>query len=278
MSIPINLRNKVALVTGAAGGIGSAVARCLAEAGTHLALVDLNQQLLDELVNQLKHDSRHKGLQFESMVCDVRNTGDVATAVSDLANRLGSIDILVNVAGGGTPQTINTLSADDWHAVLDLNLTGPFNFIKAVAPFMRARGGGAIVTVASLASITMSMNNGISYTAAKSGVLGLTRHSAFELASDGIRVNAVLPGPTLTGQIKAKMTQDRIDAVAEELPLGRWVEPEEIARSVLFFCSDLSSACTGTHFIVDSGMHIGAPMSRQEYFKFRDRVQAAQST
>src|SRR5690606_15373430 len=132
-------------------------------------------------------------------------------------------------------QTINTLRSDDWHAVLDLNLTGPFNFIQAVAPHMKARGGGAVVTVGSLAAITMSMNNGISYTAAKSGVLGLTRHAAFELAGDNIRVNAVLPGPTLTGQIKAKMSQDRIDAVASELPLSRWVMPEEIARSVLFF-------------------------------------------
>nr|MBF0681350.1 SDR family oxidoreductase [Pseudomonas sp.] len=276
MSISISLENKVALVTGAGGGIGSAVARCLAQAGAHLALADMHQDRLDAVAAQLRAESRNEHMRVESLTCDVCRADDVAASVAEFARRLGGVDILVNVAGGGTPQTINTLTSEDWHAVLDLNLTGPFNCIQAVAPHMKARGGGMIVTVASLAAITMSLNNGISYTAAKSGVLGLTRHSAFELASDGIRVNAVLPGPTLTSQIQAKMSPERIDAVANGVPLGRWVLPEEIARSILFFCSDLSSACTGTHFIVDSGMHIGAPVSRDEYFRFRDRAQAAQ--
>lgn len=272
MSITINLEGRVALVTGAAGGIGSAVAHCLAEAGADLALVDLNPQKLDAVVMALHSDERHRTRRIEAVQCDVRDADQVNSVVDELAGRLGGIDILVNVAGGGTPQTLETLSPENWRSVLDLNLSGPFYFTRAVAPHMRKRGGGAIVTTASLAAITMSMNNGVSYTAAKTGLLGLTRHSAYELARDGIRVNAVLPGPTLTGQIKAKMSPERIDAVAIGLPLGRWVMPEEIARAILFFCSDLSSACTGTHFIVDSGMHIGAPQSYDEYRKHRDQM------
>ena len=141
---------------------------------------------------------------------------------------------------------------------------------KAGAPALRIRGGGAIVTVASLAGLRMSMNNGVSYTSAKAGVLGLTRHAAFELACDNIRVNAVLPGPVLTPQMKAKISQETLERVPREVPLGRWVQPEEVASPILFFCSPMSSACTGTHVIIDCGLHVGATSSREEYNRTRD--------
>lgn len=268
MSVAIDLSGQVAVVTGAAGGIGSATAKMLADAGARLALIDLDESRVAEVAKELQIDA-----VSECWSCDVRSAQAVNQTINEVGEKLGQIDILVNVAGGGTAQTINTLSAEDWASVMDLNLSGPFYCMQAAAPFMRKRGGGAVVTVGSLAAIQMSMNNGISYTAAKSGVMGLTRHAAFELSSDNIRVNAVLPGPTLTGQIKRKMAPERLTAVAEGLPLGRWVEPAEIAKAVLYFCSDLSSGSTGAHVVVDSGMHIGAPMTKQEYFEFRDRVQ-----
>jgi len=116
------------------------------------------------------------------------------------------------------------------------------------------------------------MNNGVSYTAAKAGVLGLTRHAAFELGADQIRVNAVLPGPVLTGQMKAKISAETLASVPRTLPLGRWVDPSEIAAPILFFCSPMSSACTGTHVVIDCGLHIGAPTSRDEYDRWRSQA------
>ena len=163
------------------------------------------------------------------------------------------------------------MSAEDWQRVVGLNLGGPFNAVKSVAPAMRRRGGGAIVTVGSLAAIRMSMNSGASYTAAKAGVLGLTRHAAYELGPDGIRVNAVLPGPVLTGQMRAKISAETLARVPLGLPLGRWVEPEEVAAPILFFCSSMARACTGTHVVIDCGLHVGATGSRDEYDRVRAR-------
>ncbi len=265
------LKDRVAIVTGAAGGIGSATAKMLAAEGARLVIVDRNEEPLEALAGEL----REAGTDVLARRLDVTDAPAYEELVADADARFGGIDLLASVAGGGMPQTLRTMRHEDWMSVLNLNLSAPFNGIRAVHASMRKRGGGAIVTVASLASIRMSLNNGISYTAAKSGLLGLTRHAAFELGPDNIRVNAVLPGPVLTGQIKAKMAPERIARVAGELPLGRWVRPEEVAASILFFCSDLSSACTGTHVVVDGGMHIGAPVSREEYLRHRDQPAAS---
>jgi NAD(P)-dependent dehydrogenase (short-subunit alcohol dehydrogenase family) len=116
----------------------------------------------------------------------------------------------------------------------------------------------------------MSMNNGVSYTAAKAGVIGLTRHAAYELGRDNIRVNAVLPGPVLTPQMKAKISAETLARVPRELPLGRWVQAEEVAAPILFFCSPMANACTGTHVVIDCGLHIGATSPRDEYDRTRD--------
>jgi len=261
------IQDKVALITGAAGGIGSATARLFAAEGARLVLVDRYEMPLEALGREL----RSQGAEVLTRQLDVTDPQRYEEVVAAADAHFGGIDLLASVAGGGLPQTLKTMRHEDWMSVVNLNLSGPFNGIHAVHASMRRRGGGAIVTVASLAALRMSLNNGISYTAAKSGLLGLTRHAAFELGPDNIRVNAVLPGPVLTGQIEAKMAPDRIEKVARELPLGRWVRPEEVAASILFFCSDLSSACTGTHVVIDCGMHIGAPVSREEYLRHRDQ-------
>jgi len=261
----LGIRGKVALVTGAAGGIGSATARLFAREGASLALFDRDgagaQRLADEL--------RASGAQVIAGEFDVREYAAFTEAVARTEAELGGLDFLVSVAGGGTRRTIATMDPDDWMAVLNLNLTGPFNGIKAAAPAIRRRGGGAIVTVGSLAAITMSMNNGVSYTAAKSGVLGLTRHAAYELGPDQIRVNAVLPGPVLTEQMKAKISAETLARVPTTLPLGRWIDPAEIAAPILFFCSSMASACTGTHVVIDGGLHVGSPTPREEYDRWR---------
>ncbi|VWX61288.1 3-oxoacyl-(acyl-carrier-protein) reductase FabG [Burkholderiales bacterium 8X] len=260
------IEGKVCLVTGAAGGIGSATARLFARQGAAVALFDRDE----DGVTRLAADLNAEGLRAFGAAMDVRDLAAYTQAVERTEREFGGLDFIVNVAGGGSRQTLATMSSDDWHAIVDLNLTGPFNSIKAGAPALRRRGGGAIVTVASLAALTMSMNNGLSYTAAKAGVLGLTRHAAFELGRDNIRVNAVLPGPVLTPQMQAKLSPEKLAAVPKTLPLGRWVKAEEVAAPILFFCSPMSSACTGTHVVIDCGLHVGAPTSRDEYERSRD--------
>jgi 3-oxoacyl-[acyl-carrier protein] reductase len=261
-----DLRGQVAFITGAAGGIGSATARMCAANRMSVALFDRNEEGVQALAQEL----RERGVQAIAGGFDVRDLEAYTQAIERTRSELGGVDHIINVAGGGSRQTLATMSSEDWHAIVDLNLTGPFNAIKAAAPALRARGGGSIVIVGSLAGLRMSMNNGVSYTAAKAGVLGLVRHAAFELGSDGIRVNAVLPGPVLTPQMQAKISREILERVPRELPLGRWVQAEEVAAPILFFCSRMAHACTGTHVIIDCGLHVGATSSRDEYFSRRD--------
>lgn len=264
------IEGKVALVTGAAGGIGSATAELFARAGVHVALFDRDGDGAQQVAERVGQG----GVRAIAGGFDVRDYDGYAAAVERTERELGGIDFIVNVAGGGSRQTLATMTPQDWHDIVDLNLTGPFHSIKAGAPALRRRGGGAIVTVASLAALRMSMNNGMSYTASKAGVLGLTRHAAFELGRDNIRVNAVLPGPVLTPQMKAKISAETLARVPRELPLGRWVQPQEVAAPILFFCSPMASACTGTHVVIDCGLHIGATSSREEYDRTRDLAAA----
>jgi NAD(P)-dependent dehydrogenase (short-subunit alcohol dehydrogenase family) len=262
----LELSGKTAIVTGGAGGIGSATAFALAEQGVDVLVFDLRPDGLDDVAAGI----RERGTRALTLSGDVTKLDDVERAVEAVEREWGGLDLYVSVAGGGTAHTLKTMTPENWHAVIDLNLTGPFNGISAAAPALRRRGGGAIVTVGSLAGLTMSMNNGVSYTAAKAGVLGLTRHSAFELARDEIRVNAVLPGPVLSPQMVKKLPPEIIARVASELPLGRWVRPEQVATAILYYCSSMSSGSTGDYVIVDSGHHIGANSSREEYFARRD--------
>jgi 3-oxoacyl-[acyl-carrier protein] reductase len=253
---------KVAIVTGGAGGIGTATVHRLLDSGAKVAAFDRDQNRLDQL-------KAGKGANLSIHLVDVMDLAQVETAVADVAKHFGRIDILISVAGGGTPTTIQSADANDWNRVIALNLSHPFYGIKAVAPYMRKVGGGSIVTVGSLAAFQMSFNNGPSYTAAKAGVLGLTRHTAFELARDKIRVNAVLPGPIMTPQMDAKIDAKSRAAVPKQVPLGRWLAPDEVADPILFFCSDAARGCTGTHVIVDGGLHVGAQYDTETYFAKR---------
>jgi 3-oxoacyl-[acyl-carrier protein] reductase len=253
---------RVAIVTGGAGGIGTATVQRFLGAGAKVAAFDRDQRRLD----QLKATSSGT-LSIHCL--DVSQWDSVSQAVDDVEKAFGRIDILVNVAGGGSPTTIQSATPEDWGRIVGLNLTAPFYCIKAVAPAMRRAGGGAIVTVGSLAAFQMSFNNGVSYTAAKSGVLGLTRHAAFELSRDNIRVNAVLPGPVMTPQMDAKIDAKSRAAVPKQVPLGRWLAPDEVADPILFFCSHAARGCTGTHVLVDGGLGVGAQYDRETYFAKR---------
>lgn len=261
-------KNKVAVVTGGAGGIGGAIIEELARSGAHAVAFDVNAQSIESAIQGWSA----AGLNVTCMQVDVTDFAQVQRSMAAVHDTFGRLDFLVNVAGGRgrtKGSTIAKTSADDWSHVIDLNLAGPFHCIKAAAEHMREGGGGAIVTVGALAGLTMSLSNSAAYTSAKAAILGLTRHSAYELARDNIRVNAVLPGPVMTPQIQARATPDMLSSVSDTVPLGRWLSVSEVAAPVLFFLSEASAACMGTYLVVDGGMHIGNPTTPAEYFKIR---------
>lgn len=260
--------NKISIVTGGTGGIGAAIVHALQQQGSRVVIFDINESALSEA----KRAFGSNQVDVHTKRVDVTDYDDVARAIAEVEAELGGLHYLVNVVGGRgrtKGSSISKTSADDWAHVIDLNLGSAFNCIKAGADAIRRQGGGAIVNIGSLAGLTMPASNSASYTAAKAGILGLTRHSAYELARDNIRVNAVLPGPVLTPQLEARATPEMLNSVANTLPLGRWLTPEEVAAPVMFLLSDGAAACIGTYIVVDGGLHIGNPTTPAEYFRIR---------
>ena len=247
-----SISGKVAFVTGAAGGIGSATARLFVSQGVAVALFDLDGEGAERLAAEL----REQGGRAIGGALDVRELTPFEAAVARTEQELGSLDFMVSVAGGGSRQSMATMSLDDWHRIVDLNLTGPFNAIKSATPALRRRGSGAIVTVGSLAGLRMSMNNGVSYTASKAGVLGLTRHAAYELGRDNIRVNALCPGPVNTPLLQELFAKDheRAQRRLVHIPIGRFAKAEELAAAVAFLASDDAGFITASTFLVDGGI------------------------
>lgn len=196
---------------------------------------------------------------------DVSDGPAFARLAGEIAAAEGGIDILVNSAGTITRQPIAEMPAADWDRVIAVNLRGPFNGTQAVIPHMRKRGGGAIVNIASVAGRRISFDGGANYTASKAGLLGFTRHAAYEVAPDG--VNAVCPGPTATGFGSVQLPSAEQKAQrATKIPLGRMVEPEDIADAVLFLASDASRMCTGIALDVDGGVLISNDIPYEQYF------------
>lgn len=259
------LAGKVAIVTGAGQGIGAAVASLLAQAGAAVAVIDCRGDAAQECAAGITNS----GGLASAYTLDVADADAVARCWQAVARDHGGIDILVNNAGVGTVSTIEGMPPADWRRVIDINLSGPFYCLQAVIPYMRTRGGGAIVNVASIAGKRMSYHGAANYTAAKSGLLGLTRHAAFELASLGIRVNAVCPGPVLTPMVTHCTSEAERSHTASLIPLGRWIEPGDVARAVLFLASSDSAMCTGGDIDVDGGMLVSNGVPIADYLERR---------
>ncbi|WP_442575363.1 SDR family NAD(P)-dependent oxidoreductase [Microbacterium sp. F51-2R] len=262
------LGSKTALVTGAAGGIGSVVAKTFAAQGATVVLTDRKGADL----RSVEADILAAGGRASSIEIDVTEWDDIASAVERIRADVGHVHVLANVAGGSTgsggSQPIEALDTHEWDRSLTLNLSSAFYMSKALHPLIRAAGGGAIVNVASLAAIRMSTHGGAAYTAAKSGILGLTRHSAFEFARDEVRVNAVLPG-IVDGPAMRIANPEATKQAEATIPLGRMTTQQEIANAMLFLASDLASGITGEYLLVDGGMQIGSPTSSSVYFEAR---------
>ncbi len=252
---------KVALVTGAARGIGLAVAKRFLAEGWRVALLDIESELLSKSVMALAAADYTLALH-----CDVSDANAVAGAVTEVERRFGRLDALVNNAGIAVFAPLMELSDDDWNRVLAVNLTGPFLCTRAAVPLMREHGGGAIVNITSISGFRASTLRA-AYGTSKAGLAHLTKQLAVELASLGIRVNAVAPGPVETAMAKAVHTPEIRADYHDAIPLNRYGLEAELAEAVFFLCSDRSSYVTGQILAVDGGFEatgIGLPTLRGE--------------
>jgi NAD(P)-dependent dehydrogenase (short-subunit alcohol dehydrogenase family) len=252
---------KVALVTGAARGIGLAVAKRFLAEGWRVALLDIEGELLHGAVAALADPDHTLSLR-----CDVSDAAAVAAAIAEIERRFGRLDALVNNAGVAVFAPLLETSDADWNRVLAVNLTGPFLCAKAAVPLMRDHGGGAIVNITSISAVRASTLRS-AYGTSKAGLAHLTKQLAVELASLGIRVNGVAPGPVETAMAKAVHTPEIRADYHDAIPLNRYGLEEELAEAVFFLCSDRASYITGQIRAVDGGFDaagIGLPSLRGE--------------
>ncbi|HYI31298.1 MAG TPA: SDR family oxidoreductase [Bradyrhizobium sp.] len=250
---------KVALVTGAARGIGLAVAKRFLAEGWRVALLDIEAALLQGAVAGLANPDSTMALP-----CDVSDAGAVADALARVGARFGRLDALVNNAGIAVFAPLLETSDEDWNRVLAVNLTGPFMCTKAAVPLMREFGGGAVVNITSISAVRASTLRS-AYGTSKAGLAHLTKQLAVELASLGIRVNGVAPGPVETAMAKQVHTPEIRADYHDAIPLNRYGLEEELAEAVFFLCSDRASYITGQILAVDGGFDaagIGLPTLR----------------
>ena len=228
--IDLRLDGKVAIVTGGARGIGAATARLFAEQGARVVALDI------------------------STGCDVTDERAVTDAFAQAEREHGSIDLLVNNAGRANRKPATELSRAEWDAVVDLNLTAVFLCSRTAMPYMKRRGGGAIVNLASIMGFSGGIFPNASYQATKGAVVNLTRALALEWAADNIRVNAVAPTFVRTDFTTPIFSNAELtERVMQHTPLGRLPEPEEIAAAILYLCSPAARCITGITLPVDSG-------------------------
>lgn len=242
----MRLRDKVAVVTGGASGIGKAIAAAYVREGARLALVDIDERKGQDAVAEIAGQS--EAICIRTDVTDSASVDQMAQAVD---RRFGRIDILVNNVGVRITKPFLEHTDADWNVMIATNLTGPFFCARAVAPFMIRGGGGRIINTASIASF-VGRPNRVAYVSAKSGLMGMTRALAIDLGGFGITVNAIAPG-SINSPMNASQAADADHDWGKETPVGRWGTPEDIANAALFLALDESSYITGAELKVDGG-------------------------
>lgn len=244
-----DLTGMTALVTGASGGIGSSIARCLARQGARLALSGSNSAKLRAFRDELNEEFGHDHVEI---TCDLSNTTQVEELVPATLDTLGQLDILVNNAGITRDNLVMRMKDDEWDAVIRINLEAAFRLMRAAArPMMKARFG-RIVTVTSVVGATGNPGQ-VNYAAAKAGLVGMTKSYAQEVASRGITANCVAPGFIRTAMTEV-LPEAQKDALNQRIPMGRMGEGEDIGAAVAFLASREASYITGHTLHVNGGM------------------------
>ena len=238
---------RVALVTGAARGIGLAAARRFLDEGWRVALLDIEGELLGEVVAEIARPDATLAL-----TCDLADPDAITAAFAALSARFGRLDALVNNAGTAVFKPLLETTLEDWNRVLAVNLTGPFLTTQLAAPLMAETGGGAIVNITSISGLRASTLR-VAYGTSKAALAHLTKQQAAELASLGIRVNAVAPGPVDTAMAKAVHSPEIRADYRDAIPLARYGLEEELANAIYFLCSEQASYITGQVLAVDGG-------------------------
>jgi 3-oxoacyl-[acyl-carrier protein] reductase len=272
--MPGRLDGRTAIVTGAAQGIGYAIAERFAEEGARVVVADVQAEAAREAVESLVAiEACPDALAVE---CDVTSREDTRNLAERVVEMFGGVDVLVNNAGVATHGTFLDLDPEDWDRIIDVNLTGVYNCSAAVVPAMiegeadgedgdasdvvgnENRGAdGAVVNVSSMAGRNISYHAAANYTASKWGVIGLTKHMAWDLGEHGVRVTAVCPGSTLTPLTEQSTEPEERAATSRKIPLDRWADPGEIADGALYLASGAADYVTGTVLEIDGGKQLG---------------------
>lgn len=241
------LKGKVAIVTGGTRGIGYAIVETFLKNGASVALLGSRQETVDKALSSLKAENAE--WPVIGLAPDLADYAALEAAVNQVKDTFGRVDILVNNAGISARESLYDYSPDAFAKIMDLNVVAVFNGCRAVAPIMKAQGGGSIINTSSIVSL-YGQPAGVGYPTSKFAVNGMTRSLARELGRDNIRVNAVAPGVTRTDMV-ANLPEDIVKRVCAPIPLGRMGEPEEVANAFLFLASDMASYITGEILSVD---------------------------
>ncbi|GAB3070191.1 3-oxoacyl-ACP reductase [Pedococcus soli] len=243
------LEGKVAVVTGGCSGIGLATVRRFAQEGAKVVIGDLHDDAGEAIAAELGGAYVH---------CDVTDPAQVEVLFATAKERFGSVDVAFNNAGISPPDddSILTTGLDAWKRVQEVNLTSVYLCCKAALPYMLEQGRGSIINTASFVAVMGAATSQISYTASKGGVLSMSRELGVQFAREGVRVNALCPGPVNTPLLQELFAKDPERAARRmvHIPVGRFAEPDEIAAAVLFLASDESSFITASQFLVDGGI------------------------
>jgi len=243
---------ELVIITGAAQGIGRAMAEKFCKEGAKAAIVDINEEkgvLCAESIQSAGGDAHF-------FKCDVMCVEEISNCVKSIADKFGRIDILVNNAGILHTTPIEDVTEEEWDRMMAINLKSVFFMSQQVIPYMKKAGTGSILNISSLAGRMGGYANGLGYTASKAGIIGLTYGFANRLAKDNINVNAIAPGTTKT-DILNDIPMERLDELKASIPLGRFGMPEDIADAAIFLTSSKASFITGAVLDVNGGMFVG---------------------